>query len=123
MRSNRTDRLCAQSLLLPGDDFRTPKTAPSCSATTTSSASSCLVRPLERLSPLASADDPAPPVRASSAEELEAKATELVTYKRPLVKVCSPTLLLGFCVQLTGLALQYGPNDVPWQQELFLKDD
>ncbi|BGP22123.1 endoplasmic reticulum Ca-transporting P-type ATPase [Rhodotorula toruloides] len=41
------------------------------------------------------------PIRASSAEELEAKATELVTYKRPPVK--------------------YGPNDEPWQQELFLK--
>ncbi|BGP53198.1 hypothetical protein JCM8202v2_000757 [Rhodotorula sphaerocarpa] len=42
------------------------------------------------------------PIRASSAEELEAKASDLVSYRRPVVR--------------------YGPNDRPWHQELFLKN-
>ncbi|BGP13230.1 hypothetical protein JCM10213_004999 [Rhodosporidiobolus nylandii] len=41
------------------------------------------------------------PIRASSATELERKASELVTYRRPLVP--------------------YSASDLPWQQELFLE--
>ncbi|POY73521.1 hypothetical protein BMF94_3458 [Rhodotorula taiwanensis] len=40
------------------------------------------------------------PIRASSAEELEKKASDLVTYRRPLVP--------------------YAPDERPWQQELHL---
>ncbi|GAA5979112.1 hypothetical protein JCM10908_002808 [Rhodotorula pacifica] len=40
------------------------------------------------------------PIRATSAEDLQAKADALVTYRRPLVR--------------------YGPADRPWQQERFL---
>ncbi|GJN87839.1 hypothetical protein Rhopal_000794-T1 [Rhodotorula paludigena] len=43
------------------------------------------------------------PIRADSAEELERKASELVTYRRPLQR--------------------YSPDERPWQQERFLSTD